>query len=146
MAKSILKEVDESLINLKNFINDADVKKRGSTAVLSTLFYYLDDILSGHPDNDRAWEQFSNSEKILKLPSLQTKGSKAKPPVQVQKWLGKIYDTRKQWISLPSKKIQKYISELESVISNQSITQQQLLSHIGRIRYMASIYLRNLEV
>ena len=146
------KEVDESLINIDNFIKDADVIKRGSTAIIATLFYYLDDILGGHPVKDKAWEQFSHSEKILKLLSLQTKRSKAKPPAQIQQWLGKIYDTRKQWISLPSEKIQKYISELKAVLSHKSITQQKLLSHIGRIRHMASIYrplaafARNLEV
>ena len=146
------KEVDASLINLNNFIDESDVYKTGSSAILAILFYYLDDILGGHPIEEKAWEQFSHSEKVLKLLSLQTKSAKAKPPAQIQQWLGKIYNTRKQWISLPSQKIQKYISELKSALTKQSITQQQLLSHIGRIRHMASIYrplaafARNLEV
>ena len=146
------KEVDESLINLDNFIKDADVVKEGSTAILAILFYYLDDILGGHPVKEKAWEQFSHSEKILKLLSLQTKNTKAKPPAQIQQWLGKIYDTIKQWITLPPEKIQKYIAELKSALTYKSITQQHLLSHIGRIRHMASIYrplaafARNLEV
>ena len=146
------KKVDEALINLNNFMKDADVEKRGSTAILATLFYYLDDILGGHHDKDKAWEQFSHSEKVLKLLSLQTKGAKAKPPAQIQQWLGKIYNTKKQWITLPPEKIKKYISELKSATTKQSITQQKLLSHIGRIRHMASIYrplaafARNLEV
>ena len=90
------KEVNESLINLDNFIKDADIMKRGSTAKIATLFYYLDDILGGHPDKEKAWEQFSHSEKVLRLLSLQTKEAKAKHPSQTQKWLGKIYDTKKQ--------------------------------------------------
>ena len=56
------KEVDESLINLHNFIKDADVIKNESTAKLATIFYYLDDILGGHPIKERAWEQFSHSD------------------------------------------------------------------------------------
>ena len=48
------KEVDESIINLNNFIKDADVIKDGSTAILAILFHYLDDILRGHPVKDEA--------------------------------------------------------------------------------------------
>ena len=34
-------DVDESFINIDDFINDADVKKkRGSTAILATLFHH----------------------------------------------------------------------------------------------------------
>ena len=41
------KEIDESIINLNDFIKDADVIKEGSTAILAILFYYLDDTLRG---------------------------------------------------------------------------------------------------
>ena len=146
------KEVDNDLINLNNFIKEADIHRNESTTTLAILFYYLDDILGGHPTKQKAWEQFSHSEKILKLLSLQTKTSKAKPPAQIQQWLGKIYNTKKQWISLPTDKITKYITDLNKILSNQSITKRELLSHIGRIRHMASIYrplaafARNLEV
>ena len=145
------KEVNKDLINLDNFIKEADVTKSETAARIATLFYYLDDILGGHSVEEKAWEQFSHSEKVLKLLSLQTKNTKAKPPAQRQKWLGKIYDTKKQWICLPSEKIEKYISELKLAINSQSITKRQLLSHIGRIHHIASIYrplaafARNLE-
>ena len=39
------KEVDADLINLDDFINEAHVTKRGSTAKLAILFHYLEDIL-----------------------------------------------------------------------------------------------------
>ena len=48
------KEIDESLINVDNFINDADVVKRRSMAVLTILLHYLDDILGGYPVKDEA--------------------------------------------------------------------------------------------
>ena len=48
------KKVDENLINLDNFIKDADITKSGSTAKLALLFYYLDDILGGHPIEEKA--------------------------------------------------------------------------------------------
>ena len=73
---------------------------------------------------------------ILKLLSLQTKSTKSKPPAQVQQWLKKIYETIKQWISLSSTKIKKYIAELKQAINNQSITKRQLLSQIGTIQHI----------
>ena len=144
--------IDGSTFNRNNFIKEADIAKSGNLIQIATLFYYLDDILGGHPDEQEAQEQFSHSEKILQKLSLRTKEAKAKPPAQVQKWLGKIYDTRRQWLYLPSDKVQQYIAELKLVMSNQSITKRHLLSHIGRIRHMASIYkplaafARNLEI
>ena len=104
------------------------------------LFYYLDHVLGRYPVKEKAWEQFSHSEKILNLLSLQTKNTKAKPPAQIQQWSRKIYNTVKQWITLPSEKIQKYIADLKSALTYKSITQQHLLTHIGRIRHMASTY------
>ena len=64
------KEIDDSVINLNDFTTDADVIKEGSIAMLAILFYYLDDILGEHPAKEKAWEQFSHSEKILKSFSL----------------------------------------------------------------------------
>ena len=63
-----------------------------------------------------------------------------------------MYNTIKQWITLPPDEIQKYIAELKSALTCKSMTQQHSLSHIGRIRHMASIYrplaafARNLEI
>ena len=145
------KIVNGHTLNRDNFIKEADITKNGNLIQIAILFYYLDDILGGHPDEQKAQEQFLHSERILKKLSLRTKEAKAKPPAQVQKWLGKIYDTRRQWLYLPSDKVQQYIDELRLVMNNQSITKRQLLSHIGRIRHMASIYkplaafARNLE-
>ena len=58
--------IDPDLINLDNFISDADVCKSTSSATLAMLFYYLDDILGGHPLETKAWEQFNHSGEILK--------------------------------------------------------------------------------
>ena len=143
--------VDPELINLDSFIANADVYKTDSFAVLASLFYYLDDILGGHSSEKKAWQQFRHSEKILRKLSLQTKDSKSKPPAQIQQWLGKIYDTINQWIKLPSEKVDKYNKDLKTLLQRQSVTQRELLSHIGRTRHMASIYrpleafARNLE-
>ena len=86
--------VDPNLIDKKDFIKNADVHKIDSSMVLAITFYYLDDILGGHPDEDKAWDQFRHSEQILKKLSLQTKVSKSKIPAQIQQWLGKLYNIR----------------------------------------------------
>ena len=144
--------VDPSLINVNNFINNADVYKTESHATLAILFYYLDDILGGHPLEEKAWEQFNHSEEVLRKLSLQTKETKGKPPAQIQQWLGKVYDTIRQWLSLPKDKVDRYTADLEAVLNMKSIKQRDLLTHIGRTRHMASIYrplaafARNLEV
>ena len=75
---------------------DAGVVKRALTATLAILFHHLGDVSGGHPVEDKAWEQFSQFEKVLELLSLQTKSSKAKPPAQIQKWLATIHDAMKQ--------------------------------------------------
>ena len=104
------------------------------------IFYYLDDILGGHEEESIAWKQFYHSEKILKKLSLETKQSKAKPPSQEQQWLGKVYDTKRQWLSLPKEKVDKYVHDIKIAMNRPSITKRHLLKHIGRTRHMASIY------
>ena len=144
--------VPTNTIDLNNFISNADVKSSRGITTIAIIFYYLDDILGGHPNETVAWQQFHHSESILKLLSLKTKESKAKPPAQTQKWLGKLYDTVRQWLSLPPDKVEQYVSDLQRVINMRSIKKRYLLSHIGRTRHMASIYrplaafARNLEV
>ena len=144
--------IDPTLIDLNTFIKDADVYKTADSATLAILFYYLDDILGGHPSKKKAWEQFKHSETILKKLSLQTKNAKSKPPAQIQRWLGKLYDTVKQWLKLPPEKVEKYVKDLKILLTKKSVSKRVLLSHIGRTRHMASIYrplaafARNLEV
>ena len=64
--------VNSKLIDLDSFIPDADVYKTKDFARLAILFYYLDDILGCRPSKQKAWEQFRQSETILKKLSLQT--------------------------------------------------------------------------
>ena len=86
-------EVDESLINLDNFIKQADVYERGSTGMLEILFYYLDDVLGGHHVEDKAWEEFSHSEeKTFDFTTTSNKKRKGKTPAQRQQWLRKTCD------------------------------------------------------
>ena len=109
-------------------------------------------IFWGHKSVELAQQQFDYTEQILEKLSLQTKSAKAKPPKQVQIWLGKEYNTRNRTVKLPLLKVKKYISDLKAILLNKkSITKRLLLKHIGRTRHMAVIYrslaafARNLE-
>ena len=144
-------KVDPSTIDTNNFRKDSDITCNQSCVIMAIIFYYLDDILGGHRTKELAWKQFHHSEQILQRLSLKTKETKAKPPAQIQKWLGKIYDTRRQWLKLPADKVDKYTLDLQQLLNKKSVTQRELLRHIGRTRHMASIYrclsafARNLE-
>ena len=122
-----------------------------NTISLGTLLYYLGDVLGSQATESGAWEQFRHSESVLKRVSLETKQSKVHRPSQTQQWLGKIFDTKRQWLSLPTNKVQKYISELQRLKSHKSVTKRNLLRHIKRTRHMTCIYrplaafARNLE-
>ena len=103
--------VNASDIDTSSFISESDVYTKNGRTTIALIFHYLDDILGGHKKRSIAWKQFRHSESILRKLSLRTKDAKAKPPSQVQQWLGKIFDTKKQWLSLPADKVKKYVSE-----------------------------------
>ena len=145
-------DVDKASIDLTHFRKDSEVQVSKHIARLATLFYYLDDILGGHRQKSMAWQQFYHTESILEPLSLQTKAAKARETSQTQEWLGKIYDTVNQCVRLPIDKVNKYVSDLKSVLTKKTVTKRELLRHIGRTRHIASIYkcpsafARNLEV
>ena len=85
-------------------------------------------------------KQYAHSEKILRELSLKTKESKGRPPSTKQIWLGKEYDTIKQWVKLPDSKVNRYVQGIESVIASKYISARKLLSHVGRTRHMGTVY------
>ena len=145
--------VRSDALDLKNFRADSDiVQLKESEYRLAVIFNYLDDILGGHPKREIAMHQFQHCRKTLEKLSLATKNGKDRPPSQVQKWLGKVYDTVRQLLKLPQDKVNKYLADLEALLKKSTVTKRMLLKHIGRTRHMASIYrplsafARNLEV
>ena len=65
---------------------------------------------------------------------------KGRPPSQTQVWLGKLYDTVKQWVKLEDSKVKKYVDAIQTVIAQKTITARELLTHVGRTRHMGTIY------
>ena len=58
----------------------------------------------------------------------------------MQVWLGKEYDTVKQWLKLPDSKVQKHVKAIETVITSPHITARKLLSHVKRTRHIGTVY------
>ena len=77
----------------------------------------VDDVLGCHPDKHTAWKQWQHSEKVFVDSSLSTKHQKGGPSKQVQVWLGKVYDTVKQWVKLADDEVKTYIAFIKSILS-----------------------------
>ena len=100
----------------------------------------MDDIFGGSQNKNDAITQWSHSDKILQLLSLPEKFKKGRYPSQIQKILGKMFDTINQWCKLPEDKLNKYITDIYRVLQQKSVTRKKLLSIIGRTRHMGVIY------
>ena len=107
---------------------------------LAITLIYLDDILGGHKTLALAQAQYDHVETILNKLQLQSQPNKARPPAQVQVWLGKEYNTVKQWVKLTADKLNKYVTAMKSFLKQTHATQREFLTHIGRARHMGTIY------
>lgn len=131
---------DLEAVNPKNFSNNSDVLLLNDHVLISQLMFYMDDIFGGNKDEKVAWEQFKHVNETLKRLNLAAKDAKSKFPNQIQILLGKEFDTIKQWCKIPLEKLHKYISGLCELQTRKTVTQRELLSHIGRTRHMGTIY------
>ena len=142
--------VKDADVNLENFGKNADVteyvestddeKTREKIWKIAVSLNYLDDIFGGHRSKILAQAQFDHVEKTLNKIQLQSQLSKARPPSQKQVWLGKEYDTVKQWVKLTEEKLNKYVSGIEMFLKKLHAPQREFLKHIGRARHMGTIY------
>ena len=107
---------------------------------LAITLIYLDDILGGHKTLALANAQYDHVETVLNKLQLQSQPNKARPPAQIQVWLGKEYNTVKQWVKLTEDKLNKYVSAMNSFLKQDHATQREFLTHIGRARHMGTIY------
>ena len=107
---------------------------------LAITLNYLDDILGGHKTLALAQAQYDQVETVLNKLQLQSQPSKARPPAQIQIWLGKEYNTVKQWVKLTADKLNKYLTAMNLFLKQDHATQREFLTHIGRARHMGTIY------
>ena len=129
-----------STLHHHHFRSDSDIQRSGENYIIATIFYYLDDILGGHRTQQGANEQWLHSESILKHFLMETKMAKGRPPAQVQIFLGKEYDTTRQWVRLSDEKVAKYSQVITDLLTKAFVNEKDMLSIVGKIRHMASIY------
>lgn len=134
--------ISSSAVNMDCFGSNADITviPINKTIRMALITYYLDDILGLHYSKALAEAQFLHVEQILNKLGLQSQAKKARPPAQQQIWLGKLYDTQKQWVKLTDKKFEKYTTGIREFLSKTTATQHEFLRHIGRARHMGTIY------
>ena len=132
--------VAEQKIKLAHFREAADISLKDHRYIIAIIDYYLDDILGGHRSKAGAMQQWHHSEKVLRALNLKTKAAKGRPPCQIQIWLGKEYNTIRQWVRLSDDKYIKYSKFLKEILDKKRITIHTLQKLVGRIRYVASIY------
>lgn len=133
---------DCSKIDIRNFRKQADIhwNPAHNSYKIAMIDIYMDDILGGHPNEDKAWQQWNHSEVVLKRFPLPTKTAKGRPPNQIQIWLGKEYNTKRQWVKLPLSKLKKYTDFIKSILKSDYVTARTLLKAIGKARHMGTIY------
>lgn len=129
-------------VNPSHFRRNADIQFVGDRCLLPLIFHYLDDILGGHRLCSKAWTQWDHSEDVLVDLGLQTKRAKDRTPAQIQIWLGKEYNTIKQWVRLSDAKCDKYSKIISDLLDNcvRYVSIHCLQSLVGKIRFMASVY------
>ena len=127
-------------LQLQVFRPKADIQIVNDKIRLALVDNYLDDLFGGHPDYDIAVTQARTVNRSLKKISLGIQKGKVQGPAQSIDLLGKNYNTVTQIVKLTKKKYDDYLQLLNELENTQSITQRELLSIIGKLRFAASIY------
>ncbi len=104
---------------------------------LPTVYHYIDDFFGGAPKNceDIASEQYKavfNWFIKLGIPTQEDKCIKPRTRIRI---LGFIYDTVQQRIFIPEDKLNRIIREIKQILSKKSVSQKDLLSLIGKLRW-----------
>ena len=103
--------IDSRVFDISVFRDDADITQIGSSHfyIWCLMDSYVDDIFGLASSETLSLRQWSHSEKIFSAMNLSCKVAKGKLPAQVNVFLGKEYDLRRQWVRLSDGKLAKYI-------------------------------------
>lgn len=117
--------------------------------------HYLDDFFGGDLNPRISRLQFEALINLFKFLGIPTKYVKCLSPAQIIIILGFEYDTVKQWVRIPDEKLERILKIVEELLefnSRQRITKRQLLSLIGKLRWLCMIirvgraFVRRLEL
>ena len=101
-------QLDKSQIKTEVFRKQADITIITDTVILALIDNYLDDIFSGHPIKEIAFQQAEFVQIKLKELGLAAQEDKRKGPAQSIDLLGKNYNTVTQMVTLTDAKFHKY--------------------------------------
>ena len=108
---------------------------RGNTIQL--LRHYLDDFFGGHWSRRKAKKQFQLVQQWMDKLGIPTKPSKCIKPARVQRWLGWLYNTLSQTVSVPKDKVDKYQARILRVLRSGKAHKKQLQRLIGALQWAA---------
>ena len=129
-----------SQVRICNFRAATKLIAKDGFVRIPLLDIYMDDILGVHPDESTAWDQWHKAEEVLAKFGLPTKKAKARPPDQINIWLGKEYNTIRQWVRLAPEKVVAYLLLIDDVLTKTHIDGFQMLSLVGKARNMGTVY------
>ena len=119
---------------------------------IQLMRHYLDDFFGGHWSRRKAKKQFDLVQEWMAKLGIPTKPSKCIKPARVQKWLGWLYNTLCQTISIPVDKIVRYRAYIAIVLQSGKAHRKQLQKLIGILQWAAvaifpgKAWIRRLEV
>lgn len=103
------------------------------------LYNYLDDFWSAHRDIDIVWRQFVAFLWNLVDLGIPTQWKKVRPPNQVQKILGFIFDIRNQCFYVPWDKVVRICKQIDLLIVNKNRTKKDIASVKGKLAWTSQV-------
>ena len=122
-------------IIVKNHRRLFTARWRGNTIQL--MRHYLDDFFGGHQSKRKAKQQFELVQQWMADLGIPTKPSKCIKPGRVQRWLGWLYNTLTQTISIPGDKVLRYQARILVIIESGVAHKKQLQMLIGALQWAA---------
>ena len=104
---------------------------------IQLMRHYLDDFFGGHWSRRKAKKQFDLVQQWMDRLGIPTKPSKCIKPARVQRWLGWLYNTLSQTVSVPKDKVDKYQDRILQVLRSGKAHKKQLQRLIGALQWAA---------
>ena len=104
---------------------------------IQLMRHYLDDFFGGHWSRRKARRQFRLVQKWMDKLGIPTKPSKCIKPSRVQRWLGWLYNTIRQCVSIPADKVARYRARILEVLKSGKAHKKQLQRLIGALQWAA---------
>ena len=98
---------------------------------------YLDDLLVMSKGPEKAKRDVEIITKIFTELGLPTVPHKAQGPKQVVEWIGIIFDMEQFTLSVPEKKLQQVITNIQNLYHRETVTETEMQSVVGKIVHIS---------